>query len=81
MKQNSRLRSEAAHTQGQSEATAQVQHQNTASGATEFAGPEALLRHDASQTSVPAQVAERLRATLAAEPVKPAAWWRRLLRR
>jgi hypothetical protein len=81
MKQNSRLRSDAAHTQGQSETTAQGQQQNTTQGAAEFAGPEALLRHDASQTPVPTQVTDRLRASLAVEPVKPAAWWRRLFGR
>ncbi|MEY4489218.1 MAG: hypothetical protein RIQ79_1726, partial [Verrucomicrobiota bacterium] len=67
--------------QASSEASTQAQQQNSAPGAAEFATPEALLRHDAAQTPVPPQVADRLRASLAAEPVKSAAWWRRLLRR
>ena len=81
MKQNSRLQRDEAHTQGQSETTSQAHQQNATQGATEFESPEALLRHDAAQTPVPPQVSERLRASLAAEPVKPASWWRRFLRR
>ena len=81
MKQNSRLQRDEAHTQGQSETTSQSHQQTAAQGAADFSSPEALLRHDATQTPVPPQVAERLRASLAAEPVKPASWWRRFLRR
>jgi hypothetical protein len=81
MKQNSRLQRDAAHTEGQSETTAQTHQQSTTQGAAEFASPEALLRYDASQTPVPPQVAERLRASLATEPVKSDSWWRRILGR
>lgn len=81
MKQNSRLQRDEAHTQGQSETTAQARQQNANLAAAEFETPEALLRHDAANTPVPPQVAERLRASLDAEPVKPASWWSRFFRR
>ena len=60
----------------------QTRRQHSEHGsAAEFSSPEALLRHDAAQTPAPPAVAERLRASLAAEPAKPASWWRRLLGR
>ena len=81
MKQNSRLNHDEAHLQGQSETTAHSHQQSSSQGAADFASPEALLRHDAAATPVPPQVCDRLRASLAADPVKTAAWWRRLLGR
>lgn len=83
MKQNSRLRPDEGQTQASAEARAQANQQASASESVgEFATPEELLRHDAAQTPVPPEVADRLRASLDAEPAtKPASWWRRIIGR
>jgi hypothetical protein len=46
--------------------------------AREFATPEELLRHDASQTEVPPAVATRLNESIQREPKPARSWWRRL---
>jgi hypothetical protein len=77
MKPTARLKHSEAH----DEATTQAHQQNVRQNAAEFAHAEELIRHDAARTPVPPGVADRLRASLATEPVKPTAWWRRLLGR
>ena len=72
MEHQSRFRENEEHDQTRRQESAHTP-------AAEFSSPEALLRHDAAQTPAPPGVADRLRASLAAEPVKPASWWRRLL--
>ncbi len=81
MKQNSRLNSDESQSQDQSGTTEHAHQQSVTAGSTEFSGPEAMLRYDASQTPVPTQVTDRLRTSLAAEPPKSGGWWRRLFGR
>jgi hypothetical protein len=47
--------------------------------AREFASAEELLRHDASQTTVPPAIAERLSQSIQNEPKPERSWWKRLL--
>lgn len=77
MKQNSRLRTDEAQTQ----AGEHAHQQETAKSPLQFSSPEAMLRHDAAQTPAPAQLADRLRDSLATEPPRPSSWWRRLFSR
>ena len=64
---------------GQEHSGAQEQSAKETAGE-EFDSPEALLRFDAAQTEVPADVARRLNETLRAEPQPPRPpWWRRLM--
>ena len=53
-----------------------VQEQTTK----EFSSPEEMLRYDAAQVEVSAELLPRLRATVASEGLtpKPSPWWRRL---
>ena len=46
--------------------------------AIEFASVEEMLRFDASQTGVPAAIADRLDASIAQEPPPRPSWWRKL---
>lgn len=48
------------------------------SGPIEFPGPEELLRHDASLTSVPPGIARRLGKSIAQSPPPKTPWWRKL---
>ena len=56
------------------------EQQMTTQGQThrEFGSVEELLRYDASQTPPPAAIAERLQASLEAEPPPKRSWWQRL---
>ena len=47
--------------------------------AREFATPEELLRFDASQTTVPPAVAERLMQSIQQVPTAARSWWRRFV--
>jgi len=49
--------------------------------AREFASAEELLRHDASQTTVPPAIAGRLSQSIHNEPKPERSWWRRLMDR
>ena len=70
MKQHSKLSQEK---QQEQEVNPLVQHQ----AGQEFAGPEELLRFDASHTEVPLDIASRLKkSTGAATPARP--WWKNL---
>ena len=44
----------------------------------EFATPEEMLRADSEQNPVPPAVAERLKASIAAEPRPKAAWYKKI---
>jgi ppGpp synthetase/RelA/SpoT-type nucleotidyltranferase len=57
--------------------TSETQSRQTA--AREFASVEELLRYDASQTSVPTTVAQRLKHSIRELPEQRRSWWRRLL--
>ena len=61
----------------QQEQAAEAQTAKTT--AKEFASVEELLRHDAAQTTVPPEIAQRLRhsALEIGAPKRP--WWRKLL--
>jgi len=70
----------------QTKLTSQEQQQLTETksqqiSAREFASAEELLRHDASQTSVPPAIAERLSQSIQKEPKPAQSWWRRFLDR
>lgn len=59
--------------------TAEVQSRQTT--AREFASAEELLRHDAQQTPVPPEIAQRLSKSVEDLPKPAGSWWRRLLGR
>ncbi|MDB6027896.1 MAG: hypothetical protein JWM68_4119 [Verrucomicrobiales bacterium] len=72
MKQNSKLRH-----QEEQQAT-QQQHSEQKTDAKEFSSVDEMLRHDASQTAVPPNVADKLNRSIASEP-QPASWLKRLV--
>jgi hypothetical protein len=49
--------------------------------ALEFASAEEMIRHDADQTTLPPQIAERLNESIAREPQPAVSWWHRLFSR
>ena len=68
----------------QTKQTSQEQEQHSGartqqSAAQEFADTNEMLRHDASQITVPPTVAERLNHSIRNEPKPATSWWRRLL--
>jgi hypothetical protein len=70
MKQHTKLSQESQHAET---------HQTKSQAGQEFAGAEELLRHDAAQTTVPPQIAERLkRSAQNAAPAQPRPWWKNL---
>lgn len=44
----------------------------------EFASVEDMLRYDAGRTAPPERIIERLKDSLAAQPLPQPAWWRRI---
>jgi hypothetical protein len=52
-------------------------HQQQQSTEREFASPEELLRHDATHTPVPPNVAVRLERSMESLPRPKESWWRR----
>ncbi len=74
MNQRSKLNS-GEKEQEQQSASAQHSQQPAAM---EFETPEAMLRHDAQQTVVPAGIPGRLRDSLGGTPSEPKSWWKRL---
>lgn len=54
-------------------------HQTQQPAALEFATAEELLRHDARQTTVPAEIARRLQKSTGGPAAPKAAWWKRWL--
>lgn len=65
-------RAEQEHTHGQ------FQHGTTQAQVKEFASVDDLLRFDSDQNPVPAEVADRLNQSLAAEPKAQRPWYRKL---
>ena len=63
-------------TSQEQEQLAEVKSQQTS--VREFASVEELLRHDASQTTVPTRVTERLDRSIQNEPKPRRSWWQRL---
>jgi hypothetical protein len=53
-------------------------HQTQQQVAREFASAEELLRYDASQTTVPPGIAQRLQKSTGDLPGPKTAWWKRL---
>ena len=53
-------------------------HQTTQNSVQEFSTVEELLRHDASRTSAPESIAERLQKSSAGIPKPPRSLWQRL---
>ncbi len=68
------------HKHSEQSLSASEQQHAASHGAKEFADPDELLRFDAAQTSVPPEVAQRLRKSLGDAPTK-GAWWKKLLGR
>jgi hypothetical protein len=58
------------------EQAAESQVANT--GPLEFQSAEDLLRHDAAQTAVPPEIAQRLSQSIAQSPPPRRLWWRKL---
>ena len=58
---------------------AEVQSRQTTTR--EFSSAEELLRHDARQTPVPPEIAQRLGKSIENLPKPASSWWRRLLGR
>jgi hypothetical protein len=56
-----------------------ARQQTQSPAALEFATAEELLRHDAKQTTVPAEIARRLQKSAGELPKPKAAWWKRWL--
>ena len=71
-----------SHLQHQQQQEQTTEQQMAAQGQhhAEFASPEELLRYDASHTSPPPAIADRLKASLAGHvlPELKQSWWRRL---
>ena len=74
MKQKARLENEQESRQVGTEQQAQQ------GAALEFSTPEEMLRHDAEHTTVPPEVARRLKQSTAALPPPSRSWWKRLFR-
>jgi hypothetical protein len=70
MKQHTKLSQEQQHTEP---------HQIKSQTGQEFAGAEELLRFDAAQTSVPPQIAQRLKHSAQNAAPAPRPWWKNLL--
>ncbi len=69
MKQQSKLTPKQEHV---------AERQTPAKAAQEFSGSDELLRHDAAQTTVPPEVAERLKKSAAKIPPPKVSWFKRL---
>jgi hypothetical protein len=56
-----------------------VEQQAHSQAGQEFAGSDELLRFDAAQTAVPAEIAQRLqKSTAQIHPPKSRSWWKNL---
>jgi len=73
MKQQSKLSQEQQHAEQQAGL-----HETRQQTGQEFASAEELLRFDARQTEVPAQVAERLKQSTGHLPPPRRSWWKNL---
>ena len=60
----------------QEQQSAETQHTQAQAGK-EFASAEELLRHDAAQTAVPPQIAERLKRSAQTGPPPKTNWFKR----
>jgi len=67
--------------QKQTEELAATQHQRQGATARQFTSAEEVLRFDATQTHVPAEIVERLQASISREPPVTSPWWKRWLGR
>ena len=71
------MKRQVKHTSQQQEQVSEVSARTTS--AREFATTEELLRHDASQTTVPPEIAQRLARSIRNELKPKRSWWRRML--
>jgi hypothetical protein len=71
MKQQNKINSEQSQ-------ELSAQQQSTQNAVQEFSTVEELLRHDASQTTVPTGIADRLQKSSAEFPRPNRSWWQRL---
>ena len=55
-----------------------AEHQTQQQAVREFANAEEMLRYDASQTTVPPGIAQRLQKSAADLPAPKTTWWKRL---
>ena len=74
------MEKKSSHLRHREEQEQTSQAQTRQSKDLEFATAEEVLRYDATQTSVPPAVAERLQKSLAQEPKLSISWWQRLFR-
>ncbi len=65
----------------QKENLQETQQTQPVTGARDFSSVEEMLRFDASQTSPPAVITERLKESLQQEPAPKVSWWKRLFTR
>jgi hypothetical protein len=72
MKQQSKLSQEQQHEMA-------AANESRQEAAREFASAEELLRSDAAQTTVPPQIAQRLKQSVADLPPPRRSWWKNLL--
>lgn len=68
MKHQSKLSQEQQHI---------AEHQAAQQTGREFASAEEVLRHDATQTTVPPEIAERLKRSTANLPPQKGGWFKR----
>jgi hypothetical protein len=73
------MKRQTKHTSQEQEQLSKVESQQNS--ALEFGSTEELLRHDAGQTTVPPEIAERLARSIQNEPKPERSWWRRFLDR
>ena len=71
------MKRQVKHTSQEQEQLSEVNAQQPS--VREFASTEDLLRHDADQTPVPPEIAERLARSIQNEPKPERSWWRRML--
>ena len=72
MKHQTKLSGEQQQTQ-----QAGTEQKTQAAAAREFAGAEEMLRYDAAHTTVPPEIAERLKKSTADSAGSRPSWWRK----
>jgi len=73
------MKRQTKHSSQEQEQLSEVGAQQTSP--LEFASAKELLQHDAGQTVVPPEIAERLARSIQNEPKPARSWWRRFLDR
>lgn len=71
------MKRQTKHTAQEQEQLSEIKSEKSSDQ--EFASTDELIRHDASQTPVPPEIAERLARSIANLPKPAPSWWRRLV--